>query len=246
MGMMDSKHEVVNRLKQDLLRWQGVTAVESHAERIGLGPVEDAFPGGVFPVCGVHEFIGRCREESAATSGFISGLLSRLTRNGAACLWISTARALFPPALATFGTAPDRVVFVDVARERDVLWATEEALKCAGLVAVVAELQEMDFAQSRRLQLAVEKSRVTGLVLRSNPRFVGSTACAARWHIRPLPSVLDDGLPGVGFPRWEVELLKVRNGNPGSWQMEWAQGGFVPAMPATRAARKPLRLRKVS
>src|SRR5690606_20668797 len=106
--------------------------------------------------------------------------------------------------------------------------------------------QEMDFAQSRRLQLAVEKSRVTGLVLRSNPRLVGSTACAARWHIRPLPSVPEEGLPGVGFPRWEVKLLKVRNGNPGCWQMEWAGGQFVPIVPATRTNGRSIPMQRIS
>jgi protein ImuA len=38
---------------------------------------------------------------------------------------------------------------------------------------------------------------------------------------------LEDGLPGVGFPRWQVELLKVRNGNPGCWQVEWVAGSFA-------------------
>jgi protein ImuA len=31
-------------------------------------------------------------------------------------------------------------------------------------------------------------------------------------------------MPGVGFPRWNVELLKVRNGRPGTWQIEFAAG----------------------
>jgi hypothetical protein len=33
-------------------------------------------------------------------------------------------------------------------------------------------------------------------------------------------------MPGVGFPGWNVELLKVRNGKPGSWQIEWAESRF--------------------
>src|SRR5690606_34274184 len=102
------------------------------------------------------------------------------------------------------------------------------------------------FVQSRRLQLAVEKSRVTGLILRCNPRIVGSTACTARWRIRSLPSVLEDGLPGVGFPRWEVELLKVRNGNPGCWQLEWSHERFVPVIPAARTGDKSIQLKKIS
>src|SRR5690606_25963176 len=118
----EDKHDTVNRLKKDMLRWQGVTPPESHTRRVGLGPVEDAFPGAVFPSSGVHEFISRSREDSAATSGFMGGLLSKLIGSDGVCLWISTSRLLFPPSVRTFGVLPDRVVFVDIARERDVLW----------------------------------------------------------------------------------------------------------------------------
>lgn len=242
----ENTREIIDRLKQDILRLQGVIPLDIAAKRIGLGPAEDVFPNGVFPSFGVHEFICRCREESAATSGFLGGLLAELMGLGGVCLWISTSRMLFPPALATFGVQPHRVIFVEVARERDVLWAAEEALKCSGLAAVVAELQELDFAQSRRLQLAVEKSRVTGLVLRSSPRIIGATACAARWRIGPLPSMPEDSLPGVGFPRWEVELLKVRNGNPGCWPMEWAEGRFMPIAASTPIAHTSGRMKKIS
>ncbi len=31
-------------------------------------------------------------------------------------------------------------------------------------------------------------------------------------------------MPGVGAPRWKVELLKVRNGLPGAWIVEWVDG----------------------
>lgn len=239
-------HEIIDQLKRDILRLQGFIPPNSTATRIGLGPVEDAFPNATFPPFGVHEFICRCREESAATSGFMGALLAELMAGGGACLWISTSSMLFPPSLATFGVQPDRVVFVEVAREQDVLWAAEEALKCSSLAAVVAELRDMDFAQSRRLQLAVEKSRVTGLMLRSCPRIIGATACTARWRIAPLPSLPENGLPGVGFPRWEVELLKVRNGNPGCWQLEWAEGCFVSMVRPTCTAPAPNRMKKIS
>jgi len=241
----ENTREIINRLKQDILRMQGFTPADGGgSRRIGLGPVEAAFPHAAFPSFGVHEFICRCREESAATSGFVGGLLGKLMGVGGVCLWISTSRILFPPSLSTYGVQPDHIIFVEVARERDVLWAAEEALKCSGLSAVVAELQDMDFAQSRRLQLAVEKSRVTGLVLRSSPRALGATACVARWRIAPLPTLPEGGLPGVGAPRWEVELLKVRNGNPGCWQLGWTEGRFVPMeSPVRKPASK--RMKKV-
>ena len=104
----------------------------------------------------------------------------------------------------------------------------EEALKCEGLAAVIAEVRDISFAQSRRLQLAVESSKVTGFLLRNDPSKLGTTTCVARWQITSLPSETEDGLPGIGFPRWQADLLRVRNGSPGSWKLEWAEGSFVP------------------
>lgn len=229
----DNKQEIVEQLRQQLLRMQGNGHNAGQGCRMGLEPLERAFPHGVFPTACIHEFVTANAEEAAATSGFVSGLLAQMTENGGTCLWISASPRLgaFPPALAAFGIAPERIVFVEAKRERDILWAMEEALKSKALAAVVAELPAMDFAQSQRLQLAVEKSRVTGFALRNRPMGMGNTACAARWRIRPLPSVLETGMPGVGFPRWEVELLKARNGNPGRWAVEWAEGRFVLPQP---------------
>ncbi len=132
---------------------------------------------------------------------------------------------MFPPALKSFGIAPDKIIFIDLKKEKEILWAMEEALKCDSLSAVVGEMKELSFTNSRRLQLAVEQSRVTGFILRNNTRNFSTTACVTRWKIAPLPSESDD-MPGVGFPRWNVELLKVRNGKPGSWQIEFAAGHF--------------------
>ncbi|WP_261387496.1 ImuA family protein [Chitinophaga pinensis] len=103
----------------------------------------------------------------------------------------------------------------------------EEALKCDGLAAVIAELPEIGFTQSRRLQLAVEQSKVTGFILRTSSRSVGTTASAARWQITPLPSAMENDMPGVGYPRWQIELLKVRNGRNGVWKMEWSEGRYT-------------------
>ncbi|WP_374951376.1 ImuA family protein [Mucilaginibacter sp.] len=225
--MTDARKEIINRLQKDILQLQGFKLPTASTQTIGLGPVEKAFPNGVFPVGAVHEFLSAEPEHAAACGGFVAGILNSLMMQGGACLWISVSRSLFPPALKAFGVEPDKVIFIDLKRERDVLWATEEALKCEGLAGVVAELKQVSFTQSRRLQLAVENSRVTGFIMRKDIRKLTATACTARWNITSLPSELEAGMPGVGFPRWNVELLKVRNGNPGQWTIEWQGGGFV-------------------
>ena len=224
--------DIIRQLERDILPLQGYKPpTAGKAVSFALGPVEAAFPNRCFPTGAVHEFISRTPEQAAATAGFLGGLLAPLMRNGGVCLWIGGKRRIFPPkifppGLAIYGMAPDRLVFVELSREKDVRWAMEEALKCAALAAVVGEISELSFTDSRRLQLAVEQSRVTGFLLRHTPRNLGTVAAVARWEITGLPSVVEDGLPGIGFPRWEVNLQKIRNGRPGSWQVEWAAGRF--------------------
>lgn len=221
------KADIIAQLQKDILHLQGLRPALNGTEiDVGLGPVKNAFPGATFPTGAIHEFLSMAAEHAAASAGFISGLLGSLMQNGNVCIWISTSSVIFPPALKAFGIEPDRVFFITLQREKDVLWAMEEALKCEGLAAVVGEIKEMDFTASRRLQLAVEHSKVTGFVLRHQPRHLHATACASRWRITPLASQLEAHMPGVGFPRWQVELLKVRNGKPGTWAIEWFAGRF--------------------
>jgi protein ImuA len=227
--MMDAKTNVVEKLRQDLLLWQGYKPVAAaSAEQIGLGEIEQAFPGGVFPKRAIHEFITVIAEHAAASDGFIAGLLAVLMEDGASCVWVSTSRRLFPTALASFNVSPERIIFIDVNTQNDALWIMEEALKCEGLAAVVGELDQLSLTASRRLQLAVEESGVTGFILRKDASKNASSIAAARWQISPLPSQAEEGLPGLGFPRWQVELLKVRNGNPGKWELDWDGEGFAP------------------
>ncbi len=225
--MSSSKSDIIARLKRDILPLQGYKPTPNgDTIDVGLGRIKNAFPNSAFPLGAVHEFICTGSEEAAAPSGFIAGILGSLMRDGGVALWISSSRTIFPPALKSFSIDPDKIVFIDLQKQKDVLWAMEEALKCNGLAAVIGEISEISFTASRRLQLAVEQSRVTGFILRFKSRSLNTTACVTRWKITPLPSVLPGDMPGVGFPRWNVELLKVRNGKPGNWQIEWRAGRF--------------------
>jgi protein ImuA len=165
-------------------------------------------------------------EDEAATNGFVAGILAALMHNSGALIWVSASRTIFPPALKAFGLAPEKIIFIDLPKEKEILWVMEEALKCKGLSAVVGEMQELNFTASRRLQLAVEQSSGTGFILRRKPKTLNTTACVTRWKISSLHSELPGGLPGVGFPRWRVELMKVRNGAPGNWEVEFVAGKF--------------------
>lgn len=230
--MSATKNDIIRRLKQDILELQGFEKPSpADAVDFGLGPINNSFPYQTFPTTAVHELITDSHETAAASAGFIAGLAGTLMKKGGACIWISSNRLLNPSALIQFGIQPEQVVFIDVRNQKQALWAVEEALASEGLAAVIGEVKEIDFTASRRLQLAVEKSRTTGFLVRDRPRDLNANACVARWRIRPLASVSPDDLPGVGFPRWSVELLRVKNGHPGNWEMEWVAGRFQPVLP---------------
>ena len=218
-------------LQSDILRLQGYKPSSHTVVDLGLGPIATAFPNGTFPLGAVHEFLSASREDTAATSGFIAGLFSSILNEKGAAMWISSNRTLFPPALKAFGVQPDRIIFIDLTKEREVMWAVEEALKCAALSAVVCEIKDLSFTASRRLQLAVEESSVTGLIIKpDSKKKAEATACVSRWKVTSLPSEPVDDLPGLGFPQWRLELLRVRNGKPGVWDILWKEGRFEPVM----------------
>lgn len=226
--MLTAKKDIISQLQKNILQWQGINVPQAGTTSFaGLEQIEAAFPNAVFPTGAIHEFLTEEPEYAAACGGFLGGLLKVFMQHGGICLWISTSRSLFPPALKNFGVDPDRIIFIDLKQKKDILWSMEEALKCGSLAAVIGEIEEISFTESRRLQLVVEKSKVTGFILRTNTKKLSTTACVARWRIKSLPSEFEDGMPGLGFPRWNVELLKVRNGNPGSWMIEWHAGRFV-------------------
>lgn len=228
--MPESKTDIISKLRQEILLKEGYRPPVAGAHALGLGPIEANFPNGVFPIAAVHELVCNSAEQAAAGGGFVSGILSVLLQQGGICVWIGRARRLFAPALTVFGVEPHKVIFITLNKDKDALWVMEEALKCGGLTAVVCELQELSFKHSQRLQLAVEQSRVTGFVLRNATDKLEATACTARWRVKSLPSADLDGLPGLGYLRWQVELLKVRNGQPGKWVLEWQDGHFVPVI----------------
>lgn len=220
------RERLVHQLQEEVYNLQRLKKTKSVVVKSELGAIETAFPQATFPTGAVHEFVSHTMANAASTAGFIGALAGRLVQDQGTILWIGTHRKLFPPSLKHLGIDASRVIFIDLSHQKDVLWAVEEALKNQSLSLVVGEISEISFNESRRLQLAVEQSHVTGLLHRYKPRNENTLACIARWKISALASWLEADMPGVGFSRWKVELLKVRNGRPGAWNIEWSKTGF--------------------
>ncbi|HVC54114.1 MAG TPA: damage-inducible protein [Stellaceae bacterium] len=203
----------------------------------GAAALDRALPQGGLALGAVHEILGQGgdEEDGAAAAGFAAGILARLGRFPV--LWCLKRPDLYGPGLAANGLDPARLVLVSESRDERLLWAVEEGLRTghgAGLAAVVGEIGALPMVASRRLQLAAERSGVTALLLRrwrSGAEAAAErgrpSAAVTRWRVSSLPAaaVVDErgaGEPGIGRPRWRVELLRCRGGRPGSWEVEAA------------------------
>src|ERR1700749_4712482 len=191
--MTEAKADITPRLQKEIISLQSARHTpNSHAIDTGLGKMRWAFPNAEFPLGAMHEFIYADPQSAAATGGFINCILSSLMRNAGVSLWIGPSPNIFAPSLRQFGIEPDKMIFACLRKQKDILWCMEEALKCNGLVSVIGEINDLDLTSSRRLQLAVEQSGVTGFVLRSRRNNLSTTAFVTRWSITSLPSTRND------------------------------------------------------
>jgi protein ImuA len=208
-------------------------AVPARTLPFGVPAVDAALPDGGLTLGALHEIAGTGLDEEEGTlaAAFAAGVLGRLAGDGPV-LWALAARDLYGPGLAVAGLAPADLVVVHGRSDADLLWAMEEGLRSPGLSAVLGEIGTLDMAASRRLQLAAESSGVTAIVLRrwrtgnaAARQRDAPIAATTRWRVGPAPGRLAPGEPGVGRPRWRLDLLRCRGGLPGSWLVEPRLGG---------------------
>jgi len=223
-------------LRREIARIEQTAAIPPPAKADPLLPFAipdlDARLGGGLRRAALHELRAAESRNAAALTGFAAAILARLAAHDSRpVIWIVEKAAGgengFPygNGLSTFGLDPQRLVVVRVSRPRDVLWACEEALRCAGLTAVVAELSGnprlLDLTASRRLALRAAESGVTGLLLRASAS-VEPGAATTRWLVAPLPSSVDPDYPeGIGRPAWRLTLERNRGGATGIFDLEW-------------------------
>lgn len=190
-----------------------------------FGFLQEILPFQRFSV-GLHEFICEGPANTASSYSFIACILSSLQCNHKTTVWVSTQQQVFPQALPWYGLHPENILFIRVVKPKDLLWVIDEVLKCSAVAALVCQVDHLGFSNSRRFQLAMEKSGVISFFLRPSTCEL-STACAARWQISPLNSFKSNDLPGVGHPHWQVHLLKTKNGRTGYWKLRWVNGKFI-------------------
>ncbi len=223
-------------------------------------------PGKGLQLGALHEFCagGLEGELAPAVTAFAALVAAQiLRRQDGFLLWAASLPDCYPPALARLGLNPSRIVWIDCAKDAEVLSVMEEALHSRALAAVLGEAGALSLKTARRLDAAARLSGTTALLLRrhrakpSQAAAHASGAAATRWRVSAVPSahrhpgnakdvILDlngrepgdfsdagyrqagSGMtaqePGLGPPRFRLDLEYCRNGRTASWIVEVSDG----------------------
>ena len=153
----------------------------------------------------VHEAGGRGRRSFA---------LFQAARHPGPLVWITPTHLPELPLPAGLPTGvAERLHQLRPVGETDLLWCVEEALRSPAVALVIAEPQQpLSLTAGRRLQLAAEAGRTTGLLLIQQGG--GSAAAETRWHCEPAPGSEDSTLH-----HWQIN--KNKRGTNGNWMLHW-------------------------
>ena len=180
--------------------------------------------------------------DDAATTLFAAGIAARFaSQPGFTVFWALTKFDLYAPGLEQVGLGPEQVLYAQGTSDSTVLAMAEDALRDGSLACVIAEVKSADQTATRRLQLAASDGKTPMLLyrrhrVRERCPLGGLSSAMTRWRIGCLPSARLS-YPGVGRARWSVELVRQRNGNPFSLELEACDDHGRLALPATAAHR---------
>jgi protein ImuA len=178
--------------------------------------------------------------DDAATTLFAAGIAARFaSQPGFTVFWALTKFDLYAPGLEQVGLGPEQVLYAQGTSDSTVLAMAEDALRDGSLACVIAEIKSADQTATRRLQLAASDGKTPMLLYRRHRErcpLGGLSSAMTRWRIGCLPSARLPH-PGVGRARWSVELVRQRNGNPFSLELDACDDQGRLALPPAVAHR---------
>ena len=156
---------------------------------------------------------GRTHEATGpGAPGFAFALGGRLDGH---VLWIVEgwrAGAINPVGFSLY-LDPAKLLLARAGDPAEAQAVAEEALRSGAVALVVLEVSKpLSLTAGRRLQLAAEEGKSTGLCLISEG--MGSNAAQTRWHCSPLYDPDDSTLQ-----RWET--IKNKSGTLKAWDVRW-------------------------
>ncbi len=198
--------ELVERLQDAVCKLERPRiAQQGDSISSGSAALDRLLPERGFAAGSLIEWLTSSPGSGAASLGMIAA--REAMWEGGAVVVMDRKRQFYPPAAAALGLDLESLVVVRAAGEADELWALDQALRCPGVAAVWAELDDLDWRWFRRLQLAAEDGGAIGLFQRPLRVRGQPTWSASQLLVQPCP--------GHGPRRFRIEVLRCRGGRGG-------------------------------
>ena len=167
-------------LHAQVWRADALAAGEGQVLSTGLPALDAALPGGGWPVGALVEVLqGQAHQHVWQLLG--PALREAVARQAGPVVMVGPPHPAFVPGLAARGLPAQRLLWVQADPPAARLWATEQALRCAEVAAVLAWLPRAPSADLRRLHLAAQRHRRLLFVMR--PAAARAQASPARLRL---------------------------------------------------------------
>jgi protein ImuA len=197
--------------------WRGPELAGSKEAVLPTGHacLDAQLPGGGWPVGGLVEVLQE-RAEQHVWQLLLPALAQAIAQQAGPAVLVNAPFEPFAPSLAAQGLPGERLLCIKADKPAARLWAAEQSLRCADVVAVLAWLPRAKSADLRRLHMAAQQHDKLLFVMREVN--AGQDASPARLRLRV-----------EGADALRVHILK-RRGPPLETPLE------LPAYPARLAA----------
>jgi hypothetical protein len=168
----------------------------------GFAELDANLPSGGWPCGAIAELMSDA--VGIGELGLLMPALSTLARTGRYIAWIAPPYLPYAPALAQRGLPLERMLLIQTQTLQQSLWATEQALRCPAIGAVLSWPAYIVDKNIRRLQLAAETAGTVGFLYRPPEAAQESSPAALRLRLH----AASDGVI--------VEIHKSRGGRAGA------------------------------
>ena len=177
--------------------WRRSANASHHVRAIstGLAALDAQLPGGGWPCGALSEIL--FTHDGLGELSLLMPALAELTRKGQRVVFVAPPYIPYAPALAAHGLDLRHVVQIDADAD-DGAWSAEQCLRSGSCGAVLGWMQQADYTQLRRLQLAAESGDALAFLFRPAQAMTKASPAALRLQLHADAGCVD------------VEILKCR------------------------------------
>lgn len=222
-----AKHSLLAKLSSEVrnLELSGSQTRDQSAISTGCQAMDACLPNNGYTAGSIIEYL---RATSGCGASYLALAAASVALQAAADKYlviVDSHQQFYPPALLSHQIALQQVIWVRPQNQLDTVWTIDQALRTPSVAAVVADIENLDQREARRLQLAAQHGGGLGLLLRGLSARHQPSWAEVQWVVRSMlparppashaPETMGGRLRADPMRQLEVHLARLRAGRAG-------------------------------